>query len=288
MPNYILDPLENAIIYASRGWFVFPLHTVIDNRCSCERVNCQAPGKHPWTKNGYKDATLELSKIREWWGENPDANVGIVTGQQSGFFAVDVDPRNRGDESLAHLEQQHGLLPETVQALTGGGGKHILFTYDKDAAIGSRTNFVRGIDIKSNGGYIVAPPSKHVSGRRYTWDTMAHPDDIPISRAPTWLLRTLSNRTSAKSVTDKVSSSEWKIILSEACQEGSRHTSMTRIIGHLLAKNVDLNIIAAMVTAFDQSYVNPPLGEHAVIGIVRDIAKRQMNRAKGRGVQYVA
>ena len=287
MKNNISTTLKNALYYASRGWFVFPLHTVIDNRCSCRNPNCESPGKHPRTTNGFKDASLDANRISAWWRTWPDSNVAIMTGERTGFFAVDVDPRHLGDENLEDLEKKHGRLPDTVQALTGGGGKHILFACDPDLKISSRNNFVPGVDIKANGGYIVAPPSLHTSGQRYAWDTLAHPDDVQIVKAPSWLLTSLSVGNQNISMVTRKSSSEWRLTLAEACKEGNRHSALARVIGHLISKGVDLNIVAALVVAFDRMLVTPPQGEPAVLRLVRDIAERHMNRSNGRRTSHV-
>jgi hypothetical protein len=79
------EQLENHLVqaaleYARRGWRVLPLHSVIDGVCSCGDKECGSPGKHPLTRNGSKDATVDEETIRRWWTEAPEANVGIATG----------------------------------------------------------------------------------------------------------------------------------------------------------------------------------------------------------------
>jgi hypothetical protein len=114
-------------------------------------------------------------RIAGWWRRWPDANVGIVTGIVSGLAVVDVDPRNGGDVSLRDLERQHGLLPVTSEAVTGGGGRHLFFHIDRtqaSAVLGP------GLELKADGGMVVAPPSRHASGRRYRWRPGGTPDDL--------------------------------------------------------------------------------------------------------------
>jgi hypothetical protein len=119
-----------------------------------------------------------------WWAECPDANVGIVTGATSGVFALDEDPRHGGHVSLAALEREHGHLPVTVQSRTGGGGRHLLFACPRTATpIRNRVNLARGLDVRADGGYIVAPPS---NGDRYAW--VIPPDAAPLAELPRWLL----------------------------------------------------------------------------------------------------
>src|SRR5690349_20015718 len=157
--------LEAALAYARRGWPVFPLHSAREGHCSCGRAVCPSIGKHPRTAHGLKDATIDEAQIRNWWAVSPNANVGIVTGAQSGLVVLDIDPRNGGEESLADLERQHGVLPQTIESLTGGGGQHFFFQHP-GGSIKSKP-IAEGVDVKADGGYVVAPPSSHRSGEPY-------------------------------------------------------------------------------------------------------------------------
>ena len=89
-----------ALDYATRGWRVIPLHSPTAGGCSCGKTGCEHAGKHPRTKNGSKDGSSDPKTTREWWKLWPDANVGIVTGPESGFFVLDVDGE-QGERSLA-------------------------------------------------------------------------------------------------------------------------------------------------------------------------------------------
>jgi hypothetical protein len=163
------DRLAAALDYASRGWPVEPLHTPTENGlCSCGKRNCSSPGKHPRTLHGLKDASTDPDVITKWWEAWPEANVGVVTGKISGLVVLDVDPRASGDKSLAELEREHGSLPTTLEARTGGGGRHIVFAYPA-GGVRTRIGLMPGLDLKSDGGYFVAPPSLHASGGRYEW-----------------------------------------------------------------------------------------------------------------------
>lgn len=201
----IADPaaLDFALAYAARGWAVLALWWGEDGICACPRGSeCESAGKHPIAfigkraicPNGVKDATLDPERISQWWARVPDANVGIATGAASGLVVLDSDPRNGGDESLVILaNSMPGGLPETPRSITGSGGEHLLFA----APAGRVANFkgrdwgFPGLDVKGDGGYIVAPPSLHVSGRRYQWDGGAHPDDLALAPLPTALARRL-------------------------------------------------------------------------------------------------
>jgi len=140
-PNTLL---EAALTYAARGWPVFPL----------------APGgRTPITAHGFKDASVDPEKVRTWWTERPTANIGVRTGKGS-IIALDVDRHGKGDgeASLADLESQHEKLPKTWESITPRDGRHLYFDAP-DFEIKTRTGIRPGIDIKGEGGYVVAPPS---------------------------------------------------------------------------------------------------------------------------------
>lgn len=196
--------LNTALAYAARGWRVFPLHSLRrGGGCSCGKADCVSPAKHPRTAQGFKDASVSPAVITEWWRQWPTANIGITTGSRSGFVVLDVDPRHGGNESLATLQERYSALPATLYANTGGGGTHYLFSYPATAAPDILRNVtdldgLRGLDVKADGGYIVAAPSLHVSGAYYEWaDSSPSPEtttdsELSIAPLPDWLLELLS------------------------------------------------------------------------------------------------
>lgn len=169
--------LASALQYAGRGWRVIRLHTIIDGRCTCGRPTCaDSRGKHPWgLKRGLKDATTDREVIERWWRARPAANVGVLTG--GGLVVIDVDsPANA--QALARLAAAHGPFPPTVMVTTGRG-VHLYFQGDIG---GSHTVGETQLLIRGEGGYVVAPPSLHHSGRRYAWDDPS----APIAPLPDW------------------------------------------------------------------------------------------------------
>lgn len=190
MSNVLLD---TALSYAARGWYVFPLHTPQSNGfCSCSQPSaCKNVGKHPRSHatllpHGKNSASTDSVLIRTWWQLWPDANIGITTGTLSGIWALDIDPRHGGDANLHALLTQHGPLPDTPEVCTGGGGIHYIFRHPGHP-IRTKTEFAPGLDSLGDGGSIVAAPSLHASGARYTWQVS--PDDIAPADAPNWLLQ---------------------------------------------------------------------------------------------------
>jgi hypothetical protein len=175
-----VDLLRAAIRYAERGYHVFPVHSVrAGGVCSCGAPQCGRVGKHPRTHGGFKEATVDKDQITKWWLENPDANIGLVPWP-SGLIVLDIDPRNGGTESLADLEKKYGALPDTARVFTGGGGLHIYFTRPTGVDKVPSRVLRPGVELKAMSGYIIAPPSSHLSvylnagakeaGPGYQWD----------------------------------------------------------------------------------------------------------------------
>ena len=183
-------PVDAALVYARRGWEVFPCHSPARGpaRCTCCRPDCGSPGKHPRVKDGLHSSTRDPDVIRRWWASWPNANVAIRTGAPSGLVVVDVDPDHGGDRSLEVLLGEHAPLPAGRTIRTGSAGLHFYFAHpghvisnDAGRRLGA------GLDVRGDGGYVIAPPSLHVSGRRY--GVAAHGGEIP--PLPDWLLQML-------------------------------------------------------------------------------------------------
>jgi len=180
-----MDAAELIPQYIAAGLAVLPLHSAPGGRCTCRKPDCRvlpdgavlgSPGKHPLTRHGKDDATTDLGVIAEWAARFPGCNWG---GRPPvGAIILDVDPRNGGATTLVALQDQHGRLPRTLTARTGSGGFHIWLSYDGP----TRGKLGEGIDIKSNSGYVVLPPSLHASGGRYEWIS-----ERPAAYAPQWV-----------------------------------------------------------------------------------------------------
>jgi Bifunctional DNA primase/polymerase, N-terminal len=171
---------------------VFPVHSFATNGCSCGKADqCRHPGKHPRTRSGHNAATIDPTRIRRWWSEHPDDNIGIATGPAH-IVVIDIDERHDGLESWAELEAEIGShLCDTATVLTGGGGEHRYFEAPDRIFVPSSAGQVGiGIDVRAHGGYVIAPPSTHASGKRYEW--IEGTDGIPIP-LPDRLLELLSS-----------------------------------------------------------------------------------------------
>lgn len=175
-----------------KGWHVLPLHTMVDDHCSCGKV-CGSPGKHPRVWRGFKDASYKPEDIAYWLNKWPGTNLGLRTGIESGVVVIDVDPGNGGLESLHDLLKDHPVLPATVTVKTGGDGFHYYFRHPGGkvaCSIGKKLG--KGIDVRGDGGYVVMAGSNHVSGGQYTYTPGHSPDEIEIADMPDWLVQCLT------------------------------------------------------------------------------------------------
>jgi putative DNA primase/helicase len=256
---------------------VFPLHTPVGEGCSCHlKAECEKVGKHPRTgygiAHGLNDATTDTALIRWWWeAEWPQANVGIRTGQESGLVVLDVDPRHGGDASLRELEAQHGALPITPTALSGGGGRHFYFQHP-----GFRVPcgvLDAGLDIKGDGGSIVAPPSLHASGGQYKWIEGRTPTAVPLAPLPSWMLARLQEPRRPGTNGSTGHHRAWGIGEDGVIPEGRRNETLFRIACQLYRANLPDEMILEELLDWNMKYCAPPLQEAEVQQIVRSAAR---------------
>jgi Bifunctional DNA primase/polymerase, N-terminal/Primase C terminal 1 (PriCT-1) len=269
---------DAALAYAQRGLPVFPLWPVVrDARgyfiCGCSKLECPNPGKHPLPRlapNGLKDASTDPAKVKHWWFVWPSANVGIAT---HGLVVVDVDPRHHGDATMRELVDRYGPLPATWRVNTGGCGLHIYFLPPDGIQISSGVNQLgEGIDIRARGGYVVAPPSSHVSGKLYRWRAGCGLD-IPLARFPAGLLDHLARQQQqTKPATD------WHGLSASEVPEGQRNGNLTRLAGLLLRRSLDPQVVLELLLPWNAMRCKPPLAAAEVAQIVNSIARREQRR----------
>jgi len=220
MNKYQEATLVQAIQYARRGWHVLP--------CNWK--------KHPLTPNGFYDATTDEEQIIRWWQENPKSLIGIRTGKESGFWAVDIDMKGakNGLESLQKHFGESLTLDDGLFQKTPTGGLHLCFKYDDDNPVGCGVNYLDGVDVRGDGGFIIAAPSSiNINNEwiQYRWKDI----DSEPSVAPQWAYDLLELRTSSTRNIDM------NAILQSGITEGSRDTSIFRIACMLEREGVDID-----------------------------------------------
>lgn len=262
---------ERAQEYAERGWLVFPLHTItVNGTCSCG-LKCPTPGKHPRVKWS-EEATTDARTISGWWQRWPDANIGIVTGRRSNLYVLDIDVKRsvelgdgtlvpEGQYTLALLEGEHEVLPPTLVANTGSGGEHWYFAYPGSGDHGNRVGFAAGLDIRADGGYVVAPGSNHESGHDYEWAL-----SLPVASPPDWLVERASRSDPERSPLPAPDAS---------VSEGGRNDYLISWAGRYRSLDPSLteDQLADLLWALNRRQCEPPLAPHEV----KKIARSAMN-----------
>jgi hypothetical protein len=244
--------IEAARHYLARGWSVLPL---------------RAGEKRPlirWEHLQHQRPSEE--DINEWFRRWPKANVGIVTGEISNLIVLDVDPKHGGDTSLERLENKFRPISETVEAVTGGGGRHLYFAHPVGLTR-NRAGLVQGIDLRGDGGYIVAPPSVHPSGRPYMWAPGRSPDEITLAPLPRWILMPLRGPRVGRSLP------QWRQLLREGVPEGQRNSTIASLTGHLLWHGVDPEVALELMLSWNRMRCRPPLDDAEVAQVVASITR---------------
>lgn len=243
-----------ALDYLRRGWSVIPV-----------RPRDKRP-LIPW--QDYQRSPPGETELRDWFERWPDANVGIVTGVVSDLIVLDVDPRHGGEASLAGLELRHGPLPVTVEAVSGGGGRHIYFAHP-GGQVRNRVELAPGIDLRGDGGMIVAPPSVHPSGARYAWREGLAPGEVRLAPPPVWLLRELGQGEGRLGHP----LSHWRQLVAAGVPAGSRNNTIASLSGHLLWHGVDPEVVTELLLCWNRVRCRPPLSDDEVVRTVQSITR---------------
>jgi len=265
--------LAAALWHAGRGYPVFPLHWIDETgRCTCRAgAECGKAGKHPRIANGHKGATTDPGQIRRWWSRWPTANIGIPTGERSGLLVLDID--EHGFTSLEALEEEHGPLPETLTVRTGGGGMHVYLKYPPGEACEVRNSAGRvgaGLDVRGEGGYAVAPPSRTDKG------PYAFLDRFPRADPPEWLLEAARGPDMAatdEAGPDTGGAGGLDAGELEPIPKGERGDTLFRIGCSLRARGCEYARILAELERINRARCSPPIGAHPDDTDARELEK---------------
>src|SRR5439155_2534028 len=200
--------------YIGRGWSVIPI---------------RSGDKRPLVRwEDFQHRRPTEAEARAWFCGCREAGIGIVTGAISGLVVVDIDVRHGGDGALEHIEREHGRLPTTVECRTGGGGRHLYFAHP-GGLVRNKVGLAPGIDLRGDGGYVVAPPSLHPSGLRYAWARDGRPGHAALAPLPDWLLRQAIGDSGrlGHPIT------HWHRLSREGVREGERNNTIASLAGHL-------------------------------------------------------
>jgi len=228
----VREVLNAALWYNSLGFRVLPLN-----------------GKIPVTKNGVHDAFKERKQIIEYFSR-VKCNVGIATGEVSGVSVVDVDGE-KGYNSMRELSAKVGNNEWTITpTVRTARGYHLYYT--NTVGIPNKVGVLPGVDVRSCGGYVVAPPSVHETGVRYKWIRRILAGNF--EEFPKFLLETNGAQKKA---------TNWRA-LGIYAHEGERNDRIARVAGHLLGRRVDDTLAYNLICAYNTQFVTPSLSQAEV------------------------
>jgi hypothetical protein len=236
---------------------------------------CMPGQKTPACTHGCKEATTDVITLQAWWQENPRYNIGIATGPASGIFVVDLDNADAdGEAEWDKLVAKHGAIMPTVEVITARG-RHLYFRHPEIPVKNSAGKIAPGIDVRGEGGYVLAPRSLHPSGKRYCWSVDS---TSAIAEAPQWLLELVAAPANGNSVTP---AAEWRTLVTDGVSEGQRDCSIARLAGMLLRHFLDPVVVLELLQAWNAVKCSPPLPAEDVERIVNSIAGRELRRRSG-------
>lgn len=250
-----MNDLEyHAHQYADRGLAIIPLKK----------------DKTPLTSHGLKDASKDNATISAWWKQWPEANIGIVTGQVSGGICViDQDEKN-GEHGIETFEKwiddNMQYFDDTWTSRTASGGLHSFIR--SNIPVASRIGWLPGVDVRGEGGYIVAPPSVLSDGSRYEW--ILSPADVdPISNDDDPNVEYIISEINKKSETAA------PLVVPETINKGGRNDMLYKFACSLQAKGISDAAILAAVQTENREKCSPPLDDDEVQKLVRSALTKE-------------
>lgn len=258
--------LKAALKYTKLGFGVLPLSSPgLDGQCSCGEPDCEKPAKHPQKIQWRGMGPANEATVMSWWWDWPDANIAVRTGGDFGLLVLDVDPRNGGIASLQKLVETTGPLPDTLTSKTGGDGLHYYFKYPKNL-VGNPKNLgpkYPGLDIKADGGYVVAPPSRHINGKSYQWIEGRAPGDIEVADVSDALLKIINESKSSEDETTRSTK-----MAEDAIPDGERNNTLFSLACALRSKGLNEAEILPTIMTVNEYRCNSPLRGNEVANIV--------------------
>lgn len=261
---------EAALFLLDKGFKIFPLYGIKDDgSCSCGKSACSSAGKHPMISNWQESGYFQTEEaVRQFWRQHPNANYGILT---SGLIVFDIDERNGGVEIFEREISSHLIGISTFIVRTGSGGKskHIYLS-DPKKEIRTMNRWLQGVDVKADGGYVVGPCSKHMSGNFYEVATMGSKssEEIIIAQIPPTLKKILIERDRKPAL--NAGEAKMSGFFGGEVREGSRNNSLTSYAGRLRRGGMEYEEMKRRLILYNSSFV-PPLGESEVLSVLNSV-----------------
>lgn len=238
-----MNTIPFAQAYAEKGWQSFPL---------------KPKDKTPFLKWA-EVATCNTQMLNGWFDNYPDANIGIACGKRSGIIVLDIDAGHGGYESLTKLMNKYGILPETPISRTGNGGEHIFFKHPGVEIRNSAGKLGPGLDIRGDGGYVVAPPSLHPNGNEYEWVV-----ETDLADMPAWMIELLKETEKPKPETQPGG---------DIVVEGGRNDYLTKMAGAMRRKGFSEDAIFSALQIDNREKCIPPLSDGEVYQIAKSVTR---------------
>lgn len=246
---------EVALAYLSRGWSVIPVRAWVEGGRREKRPLID------WKE--FQKRRPSEEEVRAWFAQFPKAGVGIVTGAVSGLVVLDVD--KGGMDTLLSLVAQYGPLPHGPVVHTPGG-QHLYFAHP-GRPVPNRVRFLPGLDIRGDGGFVVAPPTRLEGGEGGWEEDAVSPLTLPLPQLPSWLLEHLPEHTPSAVEPSRLAS------LFRGVPEGERHNALKTLVGHFIAKGISYPILKDILIAWNEKNT-PPLEERELMEQLEDMWRR--------------
>jgi replicative DNA helicase len=230
-------------------------------------------------------------EVCAWFDQNPDANIGIVTGAISGLVVFDLD----SDDAVAYANEKGGF-PETPKVKTGKG--YHLYLKHPGFEIRNNVNVKRKTDVRADGGYVVAPPSVHGSGHIYEWEEGCSINELAPAPCEPWMIEYLKSIAEGKKGTvddskiglrtpqseqggsKEIPNDLYTGILRNGALHGNRNDSATRLAGHLLAKGLAAEEVWELIRTWNSTKNKPPLPEDELRKTFQSVSKLESKKEK--------
>jgi hypothetical protein len=236
-----------ALRHAALGHRVFPCH-----------------GKLPRTPHGFLDASADPAQVTTWWERWPDANIGLTTGSAARLVVLDVD----GEAGRTALR---GRTIPVTQVVETARGWHYYFAYP-DRPVRSRVGVLEHVDVRADGGYVIAAGSVHESGAVYRYADGLGPRDVELAPCPSWLLGVAGASAPPRAP------EEWAALIRDGVAAGARNATMASLAGHLFRRFVDGGVVLELLRAWNDARCRPPLDDDEVVRTVESVAGAELRR----------
>lgn len=243
--------------YLDKNWNIIPVYSVKGGNCACGRAGCPAAGKHPmlndWKR--FQNDRVTHEQLDEWIEQYPDSNYAVITGKISDLVVVDVDGEAGKKSFKEHIDE----FPSTLISKTGKG-YHLYYKYPMDQnRVRNAVGIYEGIDIRADGGYVLIPPSKHVSGNQYEW----------VNKNPVVTYKPIIIDRQEAGLT-----TEWADILSNGAEEGHRNDTLARLVGHYARLKIPYEELLVMMEEWNEKN-KPPLPRDELLATIDSIYSRE-------------